>query len=125
MVNLTLVAAAMSHMRVPASVDEQTAIVPLVNPVVPPAADLLGGATAIPGWGSVLPHLVKKALKLLPESWSLEPVKGSCCNQRGLVTSFPYWVECYTSLVVILTAHAVPREDASIHGLLEDDHESK
>ena len=73
-----------------------------MNPVVPPAADLLGGAAAIPGWGSVPPRLVKKALELLPESWSLEPVEGSCCNQRGLVTSPPYWAVCYASLVAIL-----------------------
>ena len=75
-----------------------------MNLVVLPAADLLGGAAAIPGWGSMPPRLVKKALELLPESWSLEPVEGSCCNQRGLVTSSPYWAVCYASLVVILAA---------------------
>ena len=40
MVDLTPVVAAMSHVGVPASVDGQNAVVPLVNPVVPPAADL-------------------------------------------------------------------------------------
>ena len=52
----------------------------------------------------MLPRLVKKVLELLPKLWSLEPVEGGCCNRRGLVTSFPNWAECYTSLVVILAA---------------------
>ena len=45
---LDLPAAAISHIGLPVSVGGQTAIVPLVNPVVPPAADLLGVAVAIP-----------------------------------------------------------------------------
>ena len=77
------------------------AIVVLVNPAVPPAADLLGEAVAIPGWGSVPPRLTKKIFalefvdmwELLPESWRLELAEGGCCHscrpRRGLVTNFP------------------------------------
>ena len=94
----------------------QTAIVPVVNPVVPPVADLFGRAAAIPGWGSVPPCLVKKILvlefvdlwELLPELWHLESMESSCYNprhpRRRLVTSFPLSVECYASLVAILAA---------------------
>ena len=44
---------------------------------------------------------------MLPESWRLEPAEGGCCHsrrpRRGLVTSFPLWVECYTALVATLS----------------------
>ena len=50
------------------------AIVVLVNPAVPPAADLLGEAVAIPGWGSVPPRLTKH--------WSLS-ICGSCYQSHG------------------------------------------
>ena len=109
----------MSHVGVPASVDGQTAIVPLVNPVVPPAADLLGGATAIPGWGSVLPCLVKKALELLPESWSLEPVEDNWASNKFPLLGGVLYLTCSDF------GCSVPGEDASIHGLLEDDYEGK
>ena len=91
-------------------------IVPVVNPVVPPATDLVGEAMALPGWGSVPPRLVKKILtvefvdmwELLPESWRLESTESGCCNPHhsrpGLVTSFPLWVECYASLLAISSA---------------------
>ena len=114
-VGLDPVAAALSQVGLPSSVCGQTAIVPLVNPAVPPAADLLGGPVAIPGWGSVPPRLTKKILaleyvhmwELLPESWRLEPAEGGCCHsrrpRRGLVTSFPLWVECYAALVATLS----------------------
>ena len=109
------VAAALSQVGLPSSVCAQTAIVPLVHPAVPPAADLLGGAAAIPGWGSVPPQLTKKILalefvdmwELLPESWQLEPAEPGCCHsrrpRRGLVTNFPLWVECYAALVATLS----------------------
>ena len=54
-VGLDPVAAALSQVGLPSSVCEQTAIVPLVNPAVPPAADLLGGPVAIPVWGRCHP----------------------------------------------------------------------
>ena len=109
------VAAALSQVGLTSSVCGQTAIVPLVNPAVPPAADLLGGPVAMPGWGSVPPRLTKKILaleyvdmwELLPESWRLEPAEGGCCHsrrpRRGLVMSFPLWVECYAALVATLS----------------------
>ena len=108
-VGLDPVAAAMSQVGLPSSLCGQTATVPLVNPAVPPVADLLGGPVAIPGWGSLPPWLTKKFLaleymdmwELLPESWRLEPAEGGCCHsrrpRRGLVTSFPLWVECYAA----------------------------
>ena len=111
-----LVATAMSQVELPLSVCGQTAIVPVINPVVLPAADLVGGAMALPGWGSVPPCLVQKILalefvdmwELLPESWRLESTESGCCNprrsRRGLMTSFPLRVECYASLVAILAA---------------------
>ena len=110
------VSTAMSQVGLPTSVCGQTAIVSVINPALPPAADPVGGAMALPGWGSVLPRLVKKILalefidmwELLPESWRLESTESGCCNprrpRRGLVTSFPLWVECYASLVAILAA---------------------
>jgi len=110
------VATAMSQVGLPTSVCGQTAIVPVVNPVVAPAADLVGGAMALPGWGSVPPCLVQKILglefvdmwELLPELWHLESTESGCCNprcsRRGLMTSFTLQVECYASLVAILTA---------------------
>ena len=55
----------------------QTAIVPLVNPAVPPAADLLGGPVAIPGWGSLPPRLTKKSW--LWNTWTC----GSFCRSHG------------------------------------------
>ena len=109
------VAAALSRVGLPSSECAQTAIVPLVNPAVPPVADLCGGAAAIPGWGSVPPRLTKKILalefvdmwELLPESWRLEPAEAGCCHsrrpRRGLVTNFPLWVECYAALVATLS----------------------
>ena len=108
------VATAMSQVGLPTSVCGQTTIVPVVNSVVPPVADLVGGAMVLPRWGSVPPRLVKKILalefvdmwELLPESWRLESTVSGCCNphrlRRGLLTSFPLWVECYASLVAIL-----------------------
>ena len=45
------VATAVSQVGLPTSVCGQKAIVPVVNPVVPPVADLVGGAMALPGWG--------------------------------------------------------------------------
>ena len=114
-VGLDPVAAALSQVGLPSPVCGQTAIVPLVNPAVPPAADLLGGPVAIPGWGSLPPRLTRKILaleyvdmwELLPESWRLEPAEGGCCHsrrpRRGLVTSFPLWVECYAALVATLS----------------------
>ena len=74
------VATAVSQVELPTSVCGQKAIVPVVNPVVLPAADLVGGAMALPGWGSVPPCLVQKILalkfvdmwELLPELWHLE-----------------------------------------------------
>ena len=74
------VATAMSQVGLLTSVCGQKAIVPVVNPVVPPAADLVGGAMALPGWGSVPPCLVQKILALefvdmweiLPQSWHLD-----------------------------------------------------
>ena len=50
-IGLDPVAAALSQVGIPSSVCGQTDIVPLVNPAVPLAADLLVGAVAIPGWG--------------------------------------------------------------------------
>ena len=109
------VATAMSQVGLPTSVCGQTAIVPVVNSVVPPAADLVGGAMALPGWGSVPPRLVKKVLalefvdmwELPPESWRLESTESGCCNPHRsrweLLTSFPLWVEYYASLVATLT----------------------
>ena len=100
----------------------QTAICPVVNPAVPPAADLVGGAMALPGGGgggggggSVPPRLVKilalefvDTWELLTESWRLESTESGCCNprrsRRGVVTNFPLWVECYASLVAILAS---------------------
>ena len=44
---------------------------------------------------------------MLPKSWRLEPAEGGCCHscrrRCGLVTSFPLWVECYTTLVATLS----------------------
>ena len=71
---------------------------------------------ALPGWESVPPCLVQKILglefvdmwELLPELWCLESTESGCCNprcsRRGLMTSFTLQVECYASLVAILTA---------------------
>ena len=109
------VATAMSQVGLPTSVCGQTAICPVVNPAVPPAADLVGGAMALPGWGSVPPRLVKilalefvDTWELLTESWRLESTESGCCNprrsKRGVVTNFPLWVECYASLVAILAS---------------------
>lgn len=42
------VVAALSQVGLPSSVHAQTTIVRLVNPAVPPVADLLGGTVAIP-----------------------------------------------------------------------------
>ena len=115
----------MSQVGLPTSVCGQTVIVPVVNPVVPPAANLVGGAMALRGWGLVPPRLVKKILalefvdmwELLPRSWHLESTESGCCNprrsRRGLVTSFPLWVECYASLVAILAARYLDKTPIS------------
>ena len=119
------VSTAMSQVGLPTSVCGQTAIVPVINPALPPAADPVGGAMALPEWGSVPPRLVKKILalefidmwELLPESWRLESTESGCCNprrpRRGLVTIFPLWVECYASLVAILAARYRKRHPIS------------
>ena len=65
----------MSQVGLPTSVCGQTAIVLVVNPVVPPAADLVGGAMALRGWGLVPPRLVKKILALeFVDMWELLPL---------------------------------------------------
>ena len=124
---------AMSPVGLPTSVCGQTAIVPVINPALPPAADLVGGAMALSGLGSVPPRLVKKILalefidmwELLPESWRVESTESGCCNpRRGLVTSFPLWVECYASLVAILAAR-YPEKTPPFHGVPENDNESE
>ena len=69
----------------------QTAIVPVKNPVLPPAADLVGGAMALPEWGLVPPRLMKKILalefidmwELLPESWRLGPPRVAAATRGG------------------------------------------
>ena len=76
-VGLDPVAAALSQVGLPSPVCGQTAIVPLVNSAVPPAADLFGGPVAIPGWGSVPPRLTKKSW--LWNTWTC----GSFCRSHG------------------------------------------
>ena len=91
---------------------------------------------AIPDWGSVPSWLMKKMLglefvdmwDLLPESRGLESAEGGCCHSCRpscrLVTNFPLWVKCYTTLGSY-PVNVVPREDASLHGLFTDKHEGQ
>ena len=123
----------LSQVGLPSSVCAQTAIVPLVNLAVPPAADFLGGAVAIPGWGSVPPQLTKKisgfgvrghATKVMalgasggwllpfpsPEAWaSYEfPVVGKMLHRPG---GYP--------------VDSLPKEDAALYGLLANNNKSE
>ncbi len=84
--------------------------------VLPPSHAGLAGLAG-PGGASVPPRLVKKITsldfidmrELLPESWQLDPVEDGCCHsrrpRRGLVTDFPVWIECYATMVAVLSTH--------------------
>ena len=107
----------------------QLSAAPLLSAPLPSAA--LSSASAISPYtptatnffqfpsGSLPPKLTKKILdlefvdmtELIPETWRLqEEEETKCCHQprrtprRGPVTDIMLWVECYASLVAVLTS---------------------
>ena len=45
--------------------------------------------------------------ELLPELWRVEAAEVKCCRsnrpRKGLVTDFQLWMECFATLVVVLS----------------------
>ena len=135
-VGLDPVAAAMSQVGLPSPVCGQTAIVPLVNPAVPPAADLLGGPVAIPGWGSLPPRLTKKN----PGSGIRGHVGATAGvmapgTGRGWLLPFPSpeaWASHKFPTVGRMLrcpggdpVNSLSRKDATFYDLLENNYQSK